>query len=145
MSKNIIIRYYSSLDYIEYHIIIGWTKTIMRRSAAASLLWSTMLMAALIAGTFAADLPMCSGVGVYLCYDTSNDLCDAYCKQRGSAKASCQIFDGSLRVDCKCVAADVGCLDTSYNSSAIPTCVSFNMGLGVGGAGAGVGVGGALL
>mmetsp|Transcript_45202 Transcript_45202/g.109387 ORF Transcript_45202/g.109387 Transcript_45202/m.109387 type:complete len:186 (-) Transcript_45202:2290-2847(-) len=93
--------------------------------SVSTLFLTTFLMS--VANTSAA-LPMCSDVGVYLCYDTSKDLCDNYCKNnQGGAKSSCQVFDNSLRVDCKCTTADTGCLDTTYVSSAIPTCIDFQI------------------
>ncbi|CAJ1934510.1 unnamed protein product [Cylindrotheca closterium] len=94
--------------------------------SVSTIFLTTLLMA--VANTLAQDLPMCSSVGVYLCFDTSTDLCDEYCKNNGGgSKESCQIFDNSLRVDCKCTASDTGCLDTTYVASEIPTCREFSI------------------
>ncbi|KAL3931754.1 MAG: hypothetical protein SGBAC_011160 [Bacillariaceae sp.] len=88
----------------------------------------TILLLLTVAKNTWAALPMCSSVGVYLCFDTANDLCDTYCKNNGGgAKSSCEVLNNSLQVDCQCTTADTGCIDTSYVSSAIPTCTDFEI------------------
>eukprot|EP00980_Cylindrotheca_fusiformis_P007717 scaffold1637_cov108-Cylindrotheca_fusiformis.AAC.6 len=77
----------------------------------------------------AQELPNCTDVGVYLCYNSNaDDLCDDYCRSQGSVKNSCEIFDDSLRVTCQCASSSIGCFDVpEYNSSNIPTCTEFGI------------------